>query len=516
MSRKSRSRRRVKHLPHSAPDRRPQEATAQGALLPSRWQGMQGNTQAASDGYSNAAAFIGEDSPLMTAGTFTRTSLTQNTELLTSAYRTSWLAKRIIDMPSEDMTRAWYTLSTSLSEEALSDLQRLEARHSVKQEITNAIRWARLYGGSIALMVIRGEEELRDQPLNPDTLLPDCFQGLLVLDRAQGISPSLEMVTDLDDPDFGTPAYYTVNVDLPELKTVRIHHSRVLRFVGRELPKLEQERESYWGASELEHIWDELLKRSATSANIAQLVFQANITTLKMGDFGEALALGSDIHRQRIQDTIAMENRFRTSYGLQLLSAEDSMENHPYSFSGLAEVYELFMMDMAGAAEIPATKLFGRSPQGFNSTGESDLRNYYEMISQLQERFLRPALDKLLPVMAISCWGMIPDDLEIVFEPVMTTSAGERADLIDKLSSQVIAAFQAGLITREEAVAELKARGKPLGLWMKLEEPAEGEYRPSVSGSAYHTGPPVQSGCVPVGRPSPKAEGLWAGHPAGP
>ena len=31
-------------------------------------------------------------------------------------------------------------------------------------------------------------------------------------------------------------------------------------------------------------------------------------------------------------------------------------------------------------------------------------------------------------------------------------------------------------------------------------------YRPSVEGSANHTGPPVQFGCAPVGRPSPKAE----------
>ena len=61
-------------------------------------------------------------------------------------------------------------------------------------------------------MVIRGEEDRLDQPLDPDLLLPDCFQGLLVLDRAQGIEPSLERVTDLEDPDFGLPMYYTVHL----------------------------------------------------------------------------------------------------------------------------------------------------------------------------------------------------------------------------------------------------------------------------------------------------------------
>ena len=487
------------------------------------------------DGYSNAAAFLGEDSVLLSSGTFRRSGLTSQTELLTVTYRENWIAKRIIDMPCEDMTRAWYKLSTSLPEAALRDLHRLEARHSVKQEIANAIRWARLYGGSIALIVLRGEENRLDQPIDYDLLLPNCFQGLLVLDRAQGIEPSQELVTDLDDPDFGLPMYYTVELETggysesniqnsestaaageisrlrcaplemtcgarddtgagamvwngtdsstvkpleyardsasynaPVYQQVKIHHSRVLRFVGRELPYMETVAENYWGASELEHIWDELQKRSATSANIAQLIFQANITTLKMGDLGEHLAYGSDNLQSKVMETLSNENRLRTSYGIQLMSAEDSLETHSYSFSGLSDVYEAFMMDMAGAAEIPATKLFGRSPQGMNSTGEADLRNYYDMIAQMQERCLRPALEKLVPIMAISCWAYVPRDLEIVFQPIMTTSPAEKAELVQKLTSDVIEAFKCGLITQEEALAELQARGEGLGVYNKI------------------------------------------------
>ena len=424
------------------------------------------------DGYANAAAFLGDDSPLFTAGTFVRSGLTSDPDLLTAMYRESWLTMRIIDMPSEDMTRAWYKLSAALPDADLHALRRLEARHSVKQEITNALRWARLYGGSLALMVIRGEEDRLDQPLVPETLLPDCFQGLLVLDRAQGIEPSPELVSDLDDPDFGLPASYTVNLDTEDCRSVTLHHSRVLRFVGRELPHTETVRENFWGASEMEHIQEELMKRSAASANIAQLLFQANITTLKMADFGDLLASGTEEQKRSVISAMQMENRFRTSFGVQLLSKDDAYENHAYSFAGLSEIYEQFMMDMAGAAEIPATKLFGRSPQGMNATGESDLRNYYDMIASLQERQLRPALEKLLPVMTVSCWGYVPEDLEFVFEPVMTNSPAERAELVQKLSSDVIQAFQAGLLTREEALAELKSRGEELGVYTKIGTPS--------------------------------------------
>ena len=283
-------------------------------------------------------------------------------------------------------------------------------------------------------------------------------------------------MSDLDDPDFGLPVSYTVNLDTENCRSVTLHHSRVLRFVGRELPHMETVRENYWGASEMEHIQDELLKRSAASANIAQLIFQANITTLKMSDFGDLIGGGTEEQRKGVEYAMGLENRFRTSFGLQLLSKDDSFENHAYSFAGLSEIYEQFMMDMAGAAEIPATKLFGRSPQGMNATGESDLRNYYDMIASLQERQLRPALEKLLPVMAVSCWGYVPEDLEFVFEPVMTSSPAERAELVSKLSADVISAFQAGLLTREEAQEELKSRGEELGVYTKLTQENRSEF----------------------------------------
>ena len=423
--------------------------------------------QTALDGYSNPTAFLGEASLLQSSGTFLRSNLTSNTELLTTAYRESWIAKRIIDMPSEDMTRKWYTLNTSMDDEDLRDLKRLEARHSVRQELTNAIRWARLYGGSIAVMDVRDGMELSD-PLDPECVAPGSFYGLLVLDRTQGIMPSVELVEDLDDPDFGEPMYYEADIDRGNVRHVRIHHSRVLKFIGRELPRMEMQAENYWGVSELEHIWDELNKYSTASANIAQLLFQANITTLKMGHFGEALFSSKDDQRQKILAGIQQQNRLRCSFGIQLLNKDDQMENHPYSFSGISDVYDNLMLDMAGAAEIPATKLFGRSPQGFNASGESDLKNYAEMISGLQERMLRPALEKLLPIMAVSCWGFRPDDLDIVVEPIISPTPGERAELIEKLSDSVIRAFTSGLISRREAVEELKARGADLGVWSKL------------------------------------------------
>ena len=95
-------------------------------------QRKSGNWRDAMDGYGNAAAGIGESSALMSAGTFMPSGLTRDLSALTNAYRGSWLAKKIIDMPAEDMTRNWYTLSTSMPKENLQELIELEAEHNVK------------------------------------------------------------------------------------------------------------------------------------------------------------------------------------------------------------------------------------------------------------------------------------------------------------------------------------------------------------------------------------------------
>ena len=468
MSRKTRKRKAARNraaASSASQHQRSPDPAKQAAIM----AGVRGE---ALDGYNNAAAFLGQSSPLISAGTFLRSGITSNIQLLTTTYRECWLATRIIDTPAEDMTRSWYTLTGKFKPDDLADLKRLEAKHSVKQELTDAIRWARLYGGSLALMVIDGEGDRLNRPLDLCLLPPECFEGLLVLDPSTGISPSTELVTDLNDPDYGLPMYYNVNTEDGRAGTVTIHHSRMLRFLGRPLPRSEEIAENYWGASELEHIWDELQKRSATSANIAQLVFQANITTLKMSNFGESVGIGTDKGQKNIRNLIAEENRFRTSFGLQLLSKDDSLENHPYSFSGLNDIYESFMMDISGAAEIPASKLFGRSPQGFQSTGEAEMRNYYEMIAGLQERYLRPALERLLPVMAISCFGYLPENLDFIFNPLATVTAEEAEELAGKLTDRVEKLYRAGLLTYQEARNELKTVGEKYAAYSGIEPDA--------------------------------------------
>ncbi|MBQ7478993.1 MAG: DUF1073 domain-containing protein [Selenomonadaceae bacterium] len=126
------------------------------------------------------------------------------------------------------------------------------------------------------------------------------------------------------------------------------------------------------------------------------------------------------------------------------------------------------MMDVAGAAETPVTKLFGRSPAGMNATGESDMQNYYDVIEEKQENELRPVYDKLLPIIMMSTFGAVPDDFDYEFKPVRRAPETEMADLASKNTDSVTKAFQAGLISQKTALKELRQQSEFTGMWSNI------------------------------------------------
>jgi len=201
---------------------------------------------------------------------------------------------------------------------------------------------------------------------------------------------------------------------------------------------------------------------------IAQLTFMANLRVLKMGDMGQLLSAMDAESQRELYNTVQAQNWPASNMGLQILDAADNIESPQYTFSGIADVYNQFMADISGAAHIPATKLYGKSPDGMNATGDSNLQNYYNMIKSEQESQLRPILNKILPVMCMSCWGAVPDDLDFKFDPIGEPSDKDRADLAKNFSDNVIAAVNAGLVSKRTALKELKQQSERTGVWTNI------------------------------------------------
>lgn len=424
------------------------------------------------DAFSNPIARLGYGTQdLLQATQYPLTRMTQNYQLLTSLYRENWIVQNIIETIPGDMVRKWYTLKCNVGPEYVDALQRLERKVHLRKSLLEGMYWGRLYGGAAGIIMIRGQDDLT-QPLDYELILPGCFLGLMILDRWSGIYPELGQVTDPADPDFELPEYYTIRDEESGTLISKVHHSRVLRFTGRELPYNEKIVETYWGESELEAIYSELVKRDNVSGNIAALTFRANVNYLETDSLDQMLAVNNAAAQKRFWQTLQAQSVIESNFGTRLVNKGDVMHNTQYTFAGLADVYDRVMMDVAGAAKTPVTKLFGRSPAGMNATGESDMNNYYDYIDGLRENQLRPILERLLPIMALSAWGIVPYDLDIDFPPLQTPDSNEVADIVDKKTQAVLSTYQSDLIDAATALKELKALADETSMYNSISDEA--------------------------------------------
>lgn len=422
------------------------------------------------DGFSNPLARLGAGTPnLLDSTQYVMSRMTNDFGTLNAMYRDSWIVRRIVDIIPADMLKNWITITSGLVPDLIKKIDVELRRTQLIQKIQEGLCWGRLYGGAIGIMLIKGQgsPEQLAMPLALEEMVPGDFKGLMILDRWNGVSPSSELVDDISDPEYGLPDAYIVTDPVDGTMT-RVHHTRCIRFVGNNLPYWEKQAELYWGASVIESVFDELKKRDNVSWNIAQLTFMANLRVLKMNDIGQTLAATDPQSQAELYRTLTAQNWLMSNMGIQIMDAADGLETHQYTFGGLADCYQQFIMDVSGAAEIPVTKLFGRSPSGLNATGESDLQNYYDMIGEKQESILRPILNKLLPPFMVSMFGAVPDDLDFDFNPVSEPSDKERMELAKTGTDNVVAALNAGMISKRTGLQELKQQSERTGVWTNI------------------------------------------------
>ena len=221
----------------------------------------------------------------------------------------------------------------------------------------------------------------------------------------------------------------------------------------------------YWGESEVEALYKDVVAHDNVSANMAALTFQANVNTMEIKGLEQLFSIGSGQAQRRFWNVMQAQSVLRSNYGTQLVEQGTKLTNTQYHFNGLKEVYESMCLNLCGASHYPMTKLFGRSPSGLNSTGESDLTNYYDYVDSQREAKLRPALQKLLPVLAMSAWGYIPGDLELSFPPLWTPTAKELADIAKSKAEAITSAYTNGLMNVDTAQKELRKLEEETGMF---------------------------------------------------
>ncbi len=394
--------------------------------------------------------------------------LSRNRFRLEAMYRSSWICGKAVDAIAEDMTKRGVEIQSEADPQQIDALTAQWKRLRVWDALSDTIKWSRLYGGAVAVLLVDGQN--LTTPLRVDRIGRDAFKGLLVLDRWQ-LQPSLQqLVTDLG-PDLGLPQFYSTvgaTQGAAQLPQTKIHYSRVIRLDGQDLPFFQRISENGWGQSVLERLFDRLLAFDSTTQGAAQLVYKAHLRTYKVEGLRDIIAQGG-APLEGLTKQIEFLRQTQTNEGLTLMDKEDEFEAHSYSFGGLDVVLLQFAQQLSGALNIPLTRLFGQSPAGLSATGESDLRTYYDGIEQEQERRLRADVAKLLAVSYRSLFGKdLPDGSDFTFRPLWQHSELEKAQMAASTTAAITQAQTSLVIGRQTALKELRQASRVTGVFSNI------------------------------------------------
>lgn len=383
------------------------------------------------DGYSNMLNKYGTAQDNSTAYQYNQEIISNDLELI-RLYEGNGLFTKIIDRPSEEAVKHGFDIN--YGDESIAEYvdDRMDALE-LEEKFSTAEKWARLYGGSIIVMLVddgRGLEE----PLDWNNVR--SIEELRVFERAI-VQPDYSSMYHFHFMDtlnskkkFGEPEYYQV---FSIYGYFLVHRSRCLVFRNGRLP--EQTTNAiyrYWGIPEYVKI-KRALRECITSHEDGVKLLERSVQAIyKMKNLANMLSTedGENKVLQRLQ-VIDMARGILNSIAIDT-DGED-YDFKTLQMSGIKDVIDATCNMLSAVTDIPQTILFGRSPAGMNSTGESDFENYYNMVENIQKQNMkanaRTVIDLILKQGALE--GAIPEvpKYKMKFAALWSMSDTEKANV---------------------------------------------------------------------------------------
>lgn len=339
------------------------------------------------DGYTNLLNKYGTKQDNSTAYQYVPEIITNDLELI-RLYEGNGLFTKIINRPSEEAVK--HGLDINFGDKDVADYveDRLDDL-CYEDKFATAEKWARLYGGSIIVMLVddgRGLEE----PLNWNDVRK--IEELRVFERSI-VQPDYTSLYQFHFVDsirtrrpFGEPEYYQV---FSMYGSFTVHWSRCLVFRNGRLP--EQTTNAiyrYWGIPEYVKIKRALRECITSHENGVKLLERSVQAIYKMKNLANMLSTsdGEDKVLQRLQ-VIDMARGLLNSIAIDNDGEDYDFRTLP--LSGVKDILDATCNMLSAVTDIPQTILFGRSPAGMNATGESDMENYYNMVENIQKQNMK-------------------------------------------------------------------------------------------------------------------------------
>ena len=233
----------------------------------------------------------------------------------------------------------------------------------------------------------------------------------------------------------------------------QVHASRLIKFASNEVPLLLKPAYNFLGIPQAQLYWDYVCHWNQNRESVNRLLnkfsllaFKTNMSNVLSG------GLADDLNR-RMEYLVSKRN----NDGILLMDNEtEDLLNINVPLSGVTDIVKQSLECLAVVSHIPAVVLFGQSPQGFNATGESDLKNYSNLIESRRQEELQRPIQQIVDLLKIHCTDC-RDPIRVNFLPFDTTKSQQNVQT-ELLKAQVAAThIQAGLTSAEEERQKLQS-----------------------------------------------------------
>ncbi|MDE7063860.1 MAG: DUF1073 domain-containing protein, partial [Desulfovibrionaceae bacterium] len=330
------------------------------------------------------------------------------------------LIRACVETVADDMTRAWIELkrqgeardrnSTPTAE--LAELARAAEKARLQAVFHEAAELVGYEGGAFVFIDTGARPEDLAAPLNISPYSAELRKGAPL--RFTVVDPVNVFPGDYDSLSPLSPHYFR-----PRWWWVlgrRVHASRLIRMVANEVPVLVRPAYNFFGIPQAQILWDYVRHFQECREASARLLTKFSLTVLKT-DMQSVFQSGETLAKFDARLRFLARNRSNDGVLAVDRDSEDVIKLET-PLSGVTDIVRQSLEILAAMNRTPAVKLLGISPSGFNATGESDIRNYYDHIGSQQEKVLRPGIQTALECLQLHVRGDIDPGLTFDFAPL--------------------------------------------------------------------------------------------------
>lgn len=351
------------------------------------------------------------------------------------------MIRACVQTVADDMSRKWLELKGAADDDAAAELTDLiDHKYHLKNVFHQAIETCGYMGGAL-IYIDTGTEDLT-LPLVISDLSAELEKGTplkFVMVDPVNVSPAEYNATDPLRDDYMQPRFWYV-------LGKRVHHSRLLSIVENQPPLLLKPNYNFLGIPQAQILWDYVMHFNECRVYTANLLQKISLLVVQTDT--EAVLSNAD-GIAMFDAKMEMLQRYRNNDSVFVCDKDsEAVSNVQTSIAGCTDIVRQALEMIAAINRTPAVKLLGISPSGFNATGESDLRNYYDLINSKQELH-RDALQTCINAIQLAEFGHIDPALNFEFVPLAEDDKNAAA-----MTAQTMAGAWGQLLDRQVISAE--------------------------------------------------------------